>query len=130
MTRHRHGVKHSIEYLLHLESDAWALKRMAVLGRAQGRCERCGAAPAQDVHHLTYERLGDEPLSDLQALCRRCHKKADEERERQTAQRRYNARLDGWMRARYGDAWEENGIEVDGYDIERFEAAIERDEEW
>lgn len=25
------------------------------------------------VHHLTYEHIGNEPLEDLQGLCRACH---------------------------------------------------------
>ena len=34
-----------------------------------------------DVHHLTYERLGRELLSDLQVLCHDCHKIADKRRK-------------------------------------------------
>lgn len=32
------------------------------------------------MHHLTYDRLGNEQDSDLQALCKPCHKIADQER--------------------------------------------------
>ena len=35
-------------------------------------CRACGATTV-DLHHKTYERLGCELLSDLQALCRDCH---------------------------------------------------------
>jgi hypothetical protein len=28
----------------------------------------------REVHHLTYARLGDEPLSDLLGLCKSCHR--------------------------------------------------------
>jgi 5-methylcytosine-specific restriction endonuclease McrA len=30
---------------------------------------------AVEVHHLTYERLGEERLTDLVALCRSCHER-------------------------------------------------------
>ena len=37
-------------------------------------CERCGARPAELVHHIVRKRRGgsDEP-ANLQALCRLCH---------------------------------------------------------
>lgn len=43
------------------------------MARSRGQCERCGGR-AEHVHHLTYERLGDEDLCDLQALCIECHR--------------------------------------------------------
>ncbi len=44
--------------------------------RSGGVCEACGDAPAAQVHHLTYERIGRELLFDLAAVCLECHKKA------------------------------------------------------
>jgi len=29
-----------------------------------------------EVHHLTYDRLGDERMDDLEVLCPDCHRKA------------------------------------------------------
>ena len=34
----------------------------------------------KQVHHLTYERLGEELDSDLQALCKPCHNLAEAEK--------------------------------------------------
>lgn len=110
---------HSAEYLAYMESDAWRLKRMAVLGRAGGECERCKAAPAVDVHHLTYQHLGDEPLADLQALCRPCHDQADRTRI-------YRKRRDAYARKRYGSDWQWHHDE-DAVDDE-FQAFLERQE--
>jgi 5-methylcytosine-specific restriction endonuclease McrA len=59
-------------YRLYLRSDRWLQTRNAVMARARWRCVECGA-PATDVHHLTYERVGNERLSDLVPLCRDCH---------------------------------------------------------
>ena len=48
-------------------------KRAAVLRRCGGVCEGCGEAPAVEVHHLTYQRVGRELLFDLVGVCRACH---------------------------------------------------------
>lgn len=58
------------EYLL---SPEWRLKRKEVLGRDWHTCCFCRKAPATQVHHLTYERVGDEPLEDLVSSCKPCH---------------------------------------------------------
>lgn len=39
------------------------------------KCELCGSTKHIHVHHLTYERLYDELIIDLQPLCRTCHEK-------------------------------------------------------
>lgn len=64
------------EYRRYLESPEWAEKRSAVRMRALGRCEFCGSAMAH-VHHVRYpKRLGNEPLTDLLAVCEGCHAKS------------------------------------------------------
>jgi len=71
--------RHSPLYERHVagQSPAWRATRVRVLARAGGRCEGCGrVAPALDVHHLPYDRLGRERLADLKALCDACHLKA------------------------------------------------------
>lgn len=60
-------------YESHLESQAWRSIRAAVIARSGGKCEGCKTAPVAHVHHLSYENLGNEPLTDLEALCRPCH---------------------------------------------------------
>lgn len=61
------------EYQAYLYSDKWKMKRRKVLNRAKFRCERCKERQASQVHHLTYERIFEERLSDLQAVCVSCH---------------------------------------------------------
>lgn len=61
-----------MKYADYLRSPEWRAKADAVLERDRGRCRRCDAA-AEDVHHLTYERIFCEDLDDLIALCRTCH---------------------------------------------------------
>jgi len=61
------------EYDAYLRSEAWQKLRKAVFARASYRCEGCQAADAEEVHHLTYIRLGHEFLTDLLAVCAPCH---------------------------------------------------------
>ena len=51
-------------------------------------CEGCGVRRAAQVHHLTYEHVGDELLFELVAVCGQCH-------DRITAQAR--ERRGGWL---------------------------------
>ena len=61
-------------YNEYLQSDVWKRRRQRVLERANYLCESCMEEPATLVHHLTYDRVGKEPLFDLVALCDNCHK--------------------------------------------------------
>ncbi len=60
------------EYLL---SPEWRNKRKEVLIDRNNKCERCGSNNRLEVHHKTYERIFNEDLSDLELLCKPCHKK-------------------------------------------------------
>ncbi len=55
-------------------SREWAVLKEAVRARSGGKCERCGIGSHEATHHLTYERLGNEELSDLMAVCEACHR--------------------------------------------------------
>lgn len=64
----------SKSYKVHLNSDKWRLViRPKVLKRANGICEGCLERPATQVHHFTYDHLGDEFMFELAALCGPCH---------------------------------------------------------
>ena len=62
-------------YQNHIDSPEWAVIRDQVRQRSCGLCEQCKEKPARHVHHLTYKRLGAEPLDDLLHLCLDCHQK-------------------------------------------------------
>jgi 5-methylcytosine-specific restriction endonuclease McrA len=51
----------------------WRSLRNRVLLRAGNKCELCYASGRLEAHHRTYDRYGQELLSDLIALCRSCH---------------------------------------------------------
>jgi len=63
------------KYNRYLRSPAWTHKRFEVLRRDGYICQMCKANPAQHIHHKTYANFGNEPLSDLVAVCQQCHDK-------------------------------------------------------
>lgn len=60
-------------YSDYLKTTAWRLKRQAVLTRANNWCEGCAARQATQVHHKTYDHVGNELLFELVAVCDECH---------------------------------------------------------
>jgi hypothetical protein len=63
------------EYQEYLKSEHWQEMRRTVLRDAGGRCQVCNSSERCEVHHRTYERVGEEYPSDLIVLCRACHEK-------------------------------------------------------
>lgn len=75
-SRSRHpggGGGHSAEYEAVMRSAGWRRRRAQTIRRAGRRCQECGAGGPLDVHHLTYQHLGDERPWELVAVCERCH---------------------------------------------------------
>lgn len=60
-------------YEEYLDSPEWKEKQQAVLERDGHRCVACNRPDQLEIHHRTYERIGNELLSDLTTLCRACH---------------------------------------------------------
>jgi 5-methylcytosine-specific restriction endonuclease McrA len=58
---------------VYLRSEHWRETRAAALERAEHKCQVCASTKRLDVHHNTYERLGQERPADLVVLCRTCH---------------------------------------------------------
>jgi 5-methylcytosine-specific restriction endonuclease McrA len=56
-----------------------------VLQRANGHCEGCGQRKAVQVHHLTYEHVGQEFLWELRAVCSECHDRLHPDRRNAAA---------------------------------------------
>lgn len=58
----------------YLQSVEWNINRIATLRRDGFTCQGCLADNIPlEVHHTTYDRYGDEKLSDLVSVCRECH---------------------------------------------------------
>lgn len=61
-------------YEAYLKSAAWKVKREARLLIDENRCQGCMNCGFLDVHHKTYQNIGDEDVNnDLVSLCRTCH---------------------------------------------------------
>ncbi len=60
-------------YRSYLNSPHWRMVRNAAMKRANYRCHKCGSKRDPNVHHKTYERLGNERDEDLEVLCFGCH---------------------------------------------------------
>lgn len=69
LTKKKTGYK---TYEAYLQSDYWQSFSAAV--RAD-KCYCCGSRKSLQVHHKTYERLGEELLIDLVTVCGRCHER-------------------------------------------------------
>src|SRR4051812_39820826 len=62
------------EYLDYLKSNHWKSLSRACRERDGHQCVWCGSTETLDVHHITYERFGNERPEDLVTICRDCHK--------------------------------------------------------
>jgi len=58
----------------YMKSSAWKNFKRRVYKARGNQCERCKTTQGvKHVHHLTYERLGAEELTDVAILCEECH---------------------------------------------------------
>jgi len=71
-------VKNSSEYQAYLNSNEWQETRRRIFERDNFRCVKCGESKNLQVHHITYENLGEEKDADLVTLCDKCHKSTHE----------------------------------------------------
>ena len=63
-----------MSYSEYLQTAAWEETRQAALQRSGGHCALCPREGVPlEVHHRTYERLGEELPEDLTVLCSICH---------------------------------------------------------
>jgi hypothetical protein len=61
-------------YQNYLASPEWDIVRRKVIARARGLCEGC-AGPGEEVHHVSYDHVGEEFMFELLYLCRDCHER-------------------------------------------------------
>ena len=67
------------QYASYMASAAWRIRRENWIAHQEyvtGQpvcCEVCGEEDWDDLHHLTYDRMGEERHEDLVALCRPHH---------------------------------------------------------
>jgi len=61
-----------LSYSEYLKTRHWSKTRKRILKKYNFVCYDC-LEKAVDVHHLTYERIGNERDSDLIPICIKCH---------------------------------------------------------
>lgn len=62
-----------MSYHKYLTTYHWELVKQTKLDEVDHRCQVCYSPKKLNVHHRTYERLGNEKLTDLTVLCQECH---------------------------------------------------------
>lgn len=67
-------------YHTYLKTDKWKILRDKVFKRDNYVCMACLENKAEHVHHLTYDRIFNEPLFDLVSICDACHKNVHEDK--------------------------------------------------
>lgn len=66
-------------YQLYIDSAQWREVRLTRLTIDRCRCQGCGTGLDLHVHHLTYERFGNEDVyTDLVTVCGTCHRRIHE----------------------------------------------------
>ena len=58
---------------VYLKSDYWKSLRLKTIAARDFKCEICGSESSLEIHHISYDHLGNELDSDLMCLCRNCH---------------------------------------------------------
>ncbi len=62
------------QYNRYLSTSEWQVVRGRILNRDNYTCQVCLSRPAGEVHHLSYDRVGQELDSDLTSVCKECHR--------------------------------------------------------
>lgn len=65
--------KKKLVYADYIKSKAWRGRRSRYFSKFGKKCAVCSSKYNIGVHHLSYEKLGDEPDGHLVALCWNCH---------------------------------------------------------
>lgn len=60
-------------YNEYLYSNEWRTIRGSILSRDLESCLNCGDTASLQVHHITYDNVGQELNEDLITLCKSCH---------------------------------------------------------
>lgn len=80
-----------MNYEKYIVSSEWRAKRKERLGIDNSRCAVCWSKEKLEVHHLTYENLGNEDVwNDLLTLCVKHHDiETDAHRRRKYSKKEY-----------------------------------------
>jgi hypothetical protein len=60
-------------YVQYINSEEWKKRRIPILERDNNICKFCTVKKAVQVHHLSYDNLGNESDFELIGVCMQCH---------------------------------------------------------
>jgi len=82
-------------YREYLKSGEWKITRSRKLKQSNFKCDGCGDyGGLMEVHHLNYDRIGMELLTDLASYCINCHKIAHSKIEPSEWNKYINSKID------------------------------------
>jgi hypothetical protein len=61
-------------YNNYLKSQEWYNLKNLALKYSNYKCSKCDASENLNIHHLNYNNIGNEEISDLITVCNSCHK--------------------------------------------------------
>ena len=61
-------------YCDYLKSEHWITTSRLAQEHYGNKCTRCSETKNLQTHHKSYANIGKEKLSDLDVLCKKCHK--------------------------------------------------------
>jgi len=98
------------EYIEYLKSEAWLKIRTEKLEESNHQCAKLDKKLCNgilQVHHLHYNTLFREELSDLLVLCEYHHKELHKTKNReQFRSAKYNKGMNTFATKRYGEDWQ------------------------
>lgn len=62
-----------MRYEEYLATPGWRQRRQQALRHYRNRCMICGLPGAEEVHHVTYQHLGNERMHELAPMHSTCH---------------------------------------------------------
>lgn len=68
-----HRITDSRLYTIYIDSDKWRCVREQKIFEAGNKCFNCESRNNLQVHHHSYNSLGNEAMTDLTVLCSECH---------------------------------------------------------
>jgi len=87
-------IERRAKYLEYINSAEWKSFRNSIIAKRGRKCELCGETQGEiHAHHLTYARFMNELETDIQLLCKPCHMKVHNKKERKKKSNSLSAKV-------------------------------------
>jgi hypothetical protein len=85
-------------YHTYLKSNHWNTIKTNYYVTRYYRCYFCGVRKGLQLHHISYENIGNEKPQDLVYLCSKCHTQASLSKEKDKIQEWLDKRRQKWLK--------------------------------